>query len=234
MVAGVTGWLGHQVAGFLLDSGTAEVRAMARPVTDEAKKKRLETLRARGMQTVDGDLSDPTACAAACEGIDVVISAVQGGPDVIIQGQRTLLAAAEAAGVKRMIPSDFSVDISRLDYDDNYNLGLRKTFDDAFVTSRVAQTSVYCGGFLDVVLSPRFPTVDWEKGLVRFWGEGNQPIDSTAISDVAKYTAAAALDGGMTGRALRIAGNVLTGRELCRALQAAYRQEARTGFTGKC
>jgi uncharacterized protein YbjT (DUF2867 family) len=168
-----------------------------------------------------GDLNDPASLSKACEGIDVVISAVQGGPDVIVEGQGRLLAAAEAAGVRRMIPSDFSVDISRLDYEDNYNLGLRKKFDESFAKSPVAPTSVYCGGFLDTVLSPRFPTVDWEKGVLRFWGDGNHQHDYTAISDVALYTAAVATDPEMTGRPLYVAGSSLTAHEFRRALELA-------------
>jgi nucleoside-diphosphate-sugar epimerase len=127
---------------------------------------------------------------------------------VIVEGQRNLLAAAQAAGVKRMIPSDFSADISRLDHEDNFNLGIRKKFHESFTNSSVAQTSVYCGGFLDVLLSPRFPTVDWEKGIVSYWGDGNQALDYTAISDVALYTATVALDPGTTGRPIRVAGTL--------------------------
>jgi nucleoside-diphosphate-sugar epimerase len=222
LIAGVTGWLGHQIAGALLDGGVADVRALSRSVvTDDTRKKRLKFLLARGMPIVNGDLSDPASLGRACEGIEVVISAVQGGPEVIIDGQRNLLTAAEAAGVKRMIPSDFAVDISKLDYEDNYNLGLRKKFDESFANSRVAPTSVYCGGFLDVLLSPRFPTVDWEKGILRFWGDGNQTMNYTAISDVARYTAAAATDPEMTGRPLRVAGNSLTMREMHHILEAS-------------
>ena len=222
LVVGVAGWLGHLVAAALLESGKAEVRGLVRPGTvDQAKTKRIDDLRALRMTVAAGDLADPASLAKACDGTDVVVSAVQGGPDVIVAGQRNLLAAAESAGVKRMIPSDFSVDITRLDYDDNYNLGLRKTFDETFARSRVAPTSVFCGGFLDVVLSPRFPTVDWEKGTLRYWGDGNQALNYTAISDVALYTAAAAIDPEMTGKPLQVAGNTLTAREFHRALERA-------------
>jgi uncharacterized protein YbjT (DUF2867 family) len=221
-MAGAAGWLGHQIARALLDAGKAEVRALVRAATtDQAKTGRIDDLRAGGMEVAPGDLADPASLTRACAGIDVVISAVQGGPEVIIEGQGRLLAAAEAAGVGRMIPSDFSIDISRLDYEDNYNLGLRKKFGESFRASSVAPTPVYCGGFLDTVLSPRFPTVDWEKGIVRYWGDGNQPIDSTAISDVAVYTAAAATDPEMSGRPLRVAGSSLTGKELANALGSA-------------
>jgi uncharacterized protein YbjT (DUF2867 family) len=197
------------------------VRALIRSGSNGEKANRVQDLRSRGMAVALGDLNDPASLSKACEGIDVVISAVQGGPDVIVEGQGRLLAAAEAAGVRRMIPSDFSVDISRLDYEDNYNLGLRKKFDESFAKSPVAPTSVYCGGFLDTVLSPRFPTVDWEKGVLRFWGDGNHQHDYTAISDVALYTAAVATDPEMTGRPLYVAGSSLTAHEFRRALELA-------------
>ncbi|MGA2763481.1 MAG: NmrA family NAD(P)-binding protein [Spirochaetia bacterium] len=222
LVAGVTGWLGRQIADALLRAGNAEVRGLVRADSaDPEKAKNLADLRSRGMNVAYGNLGDPASLQAACSGVEVVISAVQGGPEVIIEGQRNLLAAAEPAGVKRMIPSDFSTDISRLDYEDNYNLGLRKKFGEVLSASRVAATPVYCGGFLDVLLSPRFPLVDWNNGLMRYWGDGNQPIDYTAISDVALFTAAAATDPGMTGKPLRVAGNSLTMKEMRSALETA-------------
>ena len=222
LIAGAAGWLGHQVAGALLDGGKAEVRALVRGSSSTAEKTRtIEGLRSRGMSVAVGDLNDAASLVKACEGVDVVISAVQGGPDVIIGGQGRLLAAAEAAGVKRMIPSDFCTELSRLEPDDNVGLGLRKKFDESFANSSVAPTSVFCGGFLDVILSPRFPTVDWEKGVFRFWGDGNQPLDYTAISDVSLYTAAVATDEEMAGRPLYVAGNSLTALELARALESA-------------
>ena len=42
------------------------------------------------MTTATGDLSDRASLAKACKGIDVVVSAVQGGAEVIIEGQRNL------------------------------------------------------------------------------------------------------------------------------------------------
>jgi nucleoside-diphosphate-sugar epimerase len=216
LIAGVTGWLGHQVAAAMLQAGKADVRGLARSAAvDEVKAKRVDDLRAARMIVVNGDLADPASLAEACSGIDVVISAVQGGPEVIVEGQKRLLAAAEAAGVKRMIPSDFSIDISRLDDGDNYNIGLRKKFGELFAASRVAPTSVLCGGFLDTVLSPRFPVVDWDKAIFRYWGDGSQQIDYTAISDVAFYTAAAATDPGLTGRAFSTRGAARAERERC-------------------
>ena len=44
---------------------------------------------------------------------------------IVIEGKKNLIRAAEAAGVKRMIPSDYSVDYFKLDYGDSYIIALR-------------------------------------------------------------------------------------------------------------
>ena len=233
LIVGITGWLGNLVAHALLDQGDAAVSGLVRPgATAPEKSKKVADLRARGMTTPTGDLSDKASLAKACEGIEVVVSAVQGGAEVIIDGQRNLLAAADAAGVKRMIPSVFSVDLTQLDFQDNVNLDLRKTFDESVASSKVAPTSVYCGGFLDVALSPHFPLVDWEKGVMSYWGDGNQLLDYTVISDVARYTAAAVTDSGLTGKPLRVVGNSLTMREMHRSLEKASGRSLETGSLG--
>ena len=233
LIVGITGWLGNLVAHALLDQGNAAVSGLVRPgAMAPEKSSKIDDLRLQGMTTATGDLSDRASLANACEGIEVVVSAVQGGAEVIVEGQRNLLAAAEAAGVKRMIPSVFSVDLPELDFQDNVNLDFRKTFDESFASSRVAPTSVYCGGFLDVILSPRFPLVDWEKGVLSYWGDGNQPLDYTAVSDVARYTAAAVTDSGLTGKPLRVAGNSLTIREMHRTLEKASGRSLETRSLG--
>ncbi len=222
LIVGGLGWLGHQIAGALADRDGVQLRLLVRKdTTDRLKRSRLDVLKSRGATIALGHLSDKPSLESAREGIDTIISAVQGGPDTILVGQRNLLEAAERAAVSRsrMIPSDFAADISRLDYEDNYNLGLRKQFAGSLAASRVAPTSVYCGGFLDVMFSPRFPLVDWQKGIIRFWGDGNQPLDYTAIADVAAFTAAAATDWSMAGRPLRIAGDSLTMLQMRSILQ---------------
>ena len=233
LIVGITGWLGNLVAHALLDQGNALVSGLIRAgAIAPEKSKKIADLQARGLATATGDLSDQASLAKACEGIEVVVSAVQGGAEVIIEGQRNLLVAAEAAGVKRMIPSVFSVDLTQLDFQDNVNLDLRKMFDESFASSKVAPTFVYCGGFLDVALSPRFPLVDWEKGVMSYWGDGNQQLDYTAIADVARYTAAAVTDLGLTGKPLRVAGNSLTMKEMHRTLEKASGRSLETRSMG--
>ena len=224
LVAGATGNLGRQIVAELIGRGAA-VRALVRPKNADGGDA-LRDLAAAGRLTLAvGELSDETSpLAEHLDGVDVVVSAVQGGHDVIVDGQTNLLRAAEAAGVTRMIPSDFSVDLHRLDYGDNLFLDLRKKADETFTGSTVAPTSVLNGGFMEVMLSPFMGIVNLDGGTFSYWGDGEQPMDFTSIPDVAAYTAAAALDERAAGRPVSVAGAVLTLRELHAEVEQATGQ----------
>jgi hypothetical protein len=53
-------------------------------------------------------LKDIESLRPAVKGVDTIVSCVQGGPDVIVEGQTNLLKVAVEAGVKRFYPSDYS------------------------------------------------------------------------------------------------------------------------------
>jgi len=89
LIAGATGMLGNLIAGHLLDQDGVQVRLLVRDSAgnDPEKAAALEGLTARGATIVTGDVSDPASLDIATLGVDVVISALQGGPSVIVDGQ---------------------------------------------------------------------------------------------------------------------------------------------------
>jgi uncharacterized protein YbjT (DUF2867 family) len=213
-VAGATGNLGSKIVIQLVDRGVT-VRVLVREGKADGGDALRHLVDAGAVDVVVGELSDDVATLAGhLEGVDVVISAVQGGADVIIDGQTNLLRAAEAAGVTRMIPSDFSADLHRLDYGDNLFLDMRKKADEAFAGSTVKPTFVLNGGFMEVMLAPFMGIVDLEHGTFSYWGDGEQALDFTSIPDAAAYAAAAALDESAAGRTVSVAGSVLTMTQL--------------------
>jgi len=109
-----------------------------------------------------------------------------------------------------MIPSDFSVDLHKLDYGDNVFLDERKKMSEAFQTSPVLRTSVLNGGFIEIMLSPFMDIVDLDKGTFSYWGDGEQPMDFTTMDDAAAYTAAAILDDSAAGADISVAAQILT------------------------
>src|SRR5689334_11251445 len=92
-VVGATGLLGSRIVDDLLDRGQP-VRALVRPGISTEKRNGLAGLEARGLEIVAGDITDPTEkLVPALDGASTVISAVQGGPDLIVDGQVNLLRA---------------------------------------------------------------------------------------------------------------------------------------------
>jgi nucleoside-diphosphate-sugar epimerase len=209
-VAGATGMLGSKIVESLLERG-AGVRALVRPGTSGEKMDAVNALVAKGLEVVHGDLSDPVdQLARHLDGVDTIVSAVQGGPEVIVDGQVGLLRAAEKAGVARLIPSDFAIDLHRLDYGDNDLMDLRKKSHEEFEGTSVKLTSLLNGAYIEVMVAPFMQIVDWQEGTVSYYGDVDQPLDLITVPDAAAYTAAAALDAGVAGRPVRVAGEVVS------------------------
>jgi uncharacterized protein YbjT (DUF2867 family) len=214
-VAGATGVLGRLVVDSLRRRDV-HVRALVRP----GNAKGRQAFDDPAIEIVEGDIRDPAdRLARALQGVDVVVSAVQGGAEVIIDGQVNLVHAAEKAGVPRWIPSDFSLGLDRLDYGDNDFADLRKKAAEAYRSSTVAPTSILIGAFLEVLNMPFYEWVDWESGTFSYWGDGDQPVDFSTIADTAEWTAEVALDPSTAGRTVRVAGDVLTLKELHQAME---------------
>jgi NADH dehydrogenase len=116
LVIGATGLLGGMIAQRLLAEGR-DVRILVRrnSPSEELAKQGLatsaQTLIDAGAQPVYGDLKEPASLDAACQGIEVLIttanSAMRGGEDnaetVDLKGNRSLIDAAKAAGVKHFV-----------------------------------------------------------------------------------------------------------------------------------
>ncbi len=116
LVVGATGMLGGLITQRLLREGR-EVRILVRPhsSSEELALQKMATsprsLIDAGAVPVYGDLTDPASLAAACNGIETLIttanSAIRSGADTVEtvdrQGNRNLIAAARTAGVKQFI-----------------------------------------------------------------------------------------------------------------------------------
>jgi len=215
VLAGATGDLGHRIALALLDRG-ARVRALIRPGNE---KPAVEGLRARGAAIVAVDFDDVAALTQACAGAACVVSALSGLREVIVDAQTRLLDAAVAAGVPRFIPSDYSIDFTKLPAGSNRNLDLRREFGRRLDQAPIQATSVLNGMFMDL-LTGQAPVVLFKIKRVLYWGSADQPLDFTTIANTATFTAAAALDP-TTPRYLRVAGEVATVRDLQVAAGAA-------------
>ncbi|RBQ12148.1 NmrA family protein [Spongiactinospora rosea] len=216
-VAGATGLLGGRIVQALVDQNVS-VRALVRPGAGEEKKRALTALRSGRLELVEGDITDPVERLAEVVGdATTVISAVQGGPEVIVDGQANLMRAAEKAGAQRFIPSDFAFDLTKLDDGDNFMIDWRRQAATALAGSGLDVISVLNGAFYEV-MTGFMGLIDWQGATLSHWGDPDQPLDLTSVADTAAYTAAVALDPAATGT-LRFAGEVMSMRDFHDAVQ---------------
>ncbi len=103
LVTGATGFVGRQ-AVHALRARDLPVRSLAR------RPERASTLRSSGCEVVQGDMTDADSLRRATEGVDAIVhlvSIITGRPAdferIMIQGTRDLVAAAESAGVRRLV-----------------------------------------------------------------------------------------------------------------------------------
>ena len=221
VVAGATGNLGGRIARALVARG-ASVRAIVRPTTARDKLERLEKL---GVTIATADLGNLSQVASACSGASCVVSALQGLRDVIVDAQAALLDGAIKAGVPRLIPSDYSIDFTKLPAGRNRNLDLRRDFHEVFDERPVSATTIFCGAFAEL-LTGQAPLILFKRRRVLYWGDADQRMDFTTVDDTAVFTACAALDAS-TPRFLRIAGDQVSARELTALVSEVTGEEFR-------
>lgn len=209
LVVGASGQLGKKIVRALFATRKVDVRVTHRASTSEES---LAALREMGAETALADLSDKSALMRACHGVDVIVSAVQGLRDVIVDGQTTLLRAAEEAGVSRMIPSDYALDFFKTDEGKNRNLDLRREFDRVLDASAVKGTSVLNGAFMDLLAYGAMGP-DPKSNVFRIFGDIDLKSDFTFTDDVARYVAEVVLDREAP-RVVRVSGDTKSPREI--------------------
>ena len=216
ILAGATGNLGRQIGRTILQAG-GTLRAIVRPGT---AADRTAELRQAGAEIREVDFDKVTELTGACRAGSCVVSALAGLRETIVHTQTNLLEAAVDAGVPRFIPSDFSIDFTRLPRGTNRNLDLRREFHGILNAAPIRATSVLNGMFADL-LTGEAPLVLQKINRVLYWGNADQPLDFTTIANTADFTALAALDPD-TPRYLRVAGDTLTPRQLADAATEVY------------
>jgi uncharacterized protein YbjT (DUF2867 family) len=218
LVVGAAGWLGEQIVD-ALRARHGDVRVMLRGGEAHAK---AAALQAKGAAIVAGDLADPESLLLATRGVHTIISAVQGGPDVIIDGQTALARAGLANGAARILPSDFSVDLAALTPERHLFLGWRAEADRQIAGIGLPQINVLNGAFTEMLLQPFFGLLNAEAGEVAYWGAADQPYDFTTTADVAAAVAQIALDPDYPAGPAHIAGDTKSPREIAEIAARVY------------
>ena len=212
LIIGAAGMLGSRIAEHVLHEPDTRVRMMVRDANLAAEKNPdFSKIREQGAEVFEGNLNDPLSLQRATADVDVVISAVQGGRGTIVDGQRALLAAAMRSGVRRILPSDFALDLFKSPPGEHENFDMRREADVAIAAAEIEYINVLNGAFMDNFLHSQFGGVfDMERNMASYWGTGHEMFDATSVEDTARYTARAALDLDLTNGKFAIAGEQLS------------------------
>ena len=222
LLAGATGMLGGCIAHHLLKQPDARVRLLVRDMG--RKKAALEAFAAQGAELIAGDLTDPPSLDRATHGVDVIVSAVQGGPDIIVDGQVALAQAGKRNGVRRILPSDFGLDLFKATPGEHAAFDARRTADEHIAAIGLEQINILQGGFMELFM-PGMGAVDLDKGTIGFFGDGKRPIEVTSVEDTARMTARVALDRSVPAGKFAFAGDRISFRQ---AGEIVSRQTGRT------
>lgn len=209
LVAGGAGRLGFKIARALTYRPDVKVRVLVQPGLG-ANLEPLQRLSGRGVGIFEGDLHDARSLDAAVEGAQVVVSAVNGGARTMTDGQKNLLDVSVAHRVSRFIPSDYTLDYTRLEPADHDRLAWKAEFAEVLRRASIEHTFLFNGIFMEDLISPEMGIFDFEAQTVRYWGDGEAPLDVTHSDDAAEYVAEAVLDPAAADASLNLAGDVVT------------------------
>jgi uncharacterized protein YbjT (DUF2867 family) len=189
LVVGATGLVGNEVCQRLSRLGEP-LRALVRATSSKDK---MEMLRSSGAELCIGDLKDSQSIAAACRGVDAVLSTAsstlsrQAGDSiqsVDTEGQLNLVNAVKEANVDRFVFVSF-----RRRPGMSFPLANAKEQVENAVRS-LNFTVIQASWFMEVWLSPALG-FDYARGEARIYGPGTSPISWVSYRDVAEICAIA-------------------------------------------
>lgn len=218
--------LGARIADHLLEDEDVALRLLVRPaaLADPDKRSGLDPLVERGAEIVEGDVTDPASLGRETDGVDVVVSALQGGREVVVDGQIALARAAVKSGVRRFLPSDYALDLFKASPGELLPFDLRREADEAISELDIERVHVLSGAFLDTLATGGgIVQFDDEAGIATFWGTGGERFDATTVDDSARYAARVAVDESVPSGKFAVAGQQLSYGDIISAV------ECRTG-----
>jgi len=235
LVTGASGFVGSHVVPALIDAGHRVAGLTRSAASAERVLRRLPPNQHPALETRPGDVTKPATLEAAMAGVDAIVHLVaiprdhDGGASLRLvntEGTRNVVAAARAAGVRRMV-----------------HLGALGTEDDPilhYASSKARAEAIVADSGLDwTILRPSLlwgerdgffnivaGLVRYAPGIVPVPGRGTARFQPLWIGDLARVIVAALADPARTvGRAFDLGGpRYWTYREITRAVMQAMRR----------
>ncbi len=117
-----------------------------------------------------------------------------------------MLRSGRRNGVRRILPSDYALDLFKATPGEHMMFDLRRTADEKIAATGIEHVHVLQGAFMEL-FGPGMGTIDYDAGVVSFWGDGTQPIEVTSVEDTARVVARVALDRTVQSGKFAFAGD---------------------------
>ncbi|RFU31745.1 hypothetical protein B7463_g4611, partial [Scytalidium lignicola] len=176
-VVGASGSLGAPVLSAIINSGKFNVTVVSREGSTATFSPSVKVIRA--------DYTSVESVAAAFKGQDAVVSTVGSHG---LAGQTVFVDAAIAAGVKRILPSEFGSDLnnaltSKLPVHAP-KIAVRKHIEEKIKAGAdITYTYVNNGAFIDWGLEMGF-LLDWKEGKPKIYDGGEQLFSAVTLASV--------------------------------------------------
>lgn len=205
LIAGATGTLGYEICRLLAEGGK-EIRPLVRETSDAGKIGKLKSL---GAEITYGDLKNRESLAAACIGVNTIISTVssilarQEGDSIESvdrQGQLNLIEAAKSAGVPHFIYISFP--------DTGLSFPLqdaKRSAEDALKDSGMTYTILQPTDFMEVWLTPALG-FDPANTRATIYGTGENKLSWISYKDVARFAAASVDNPAARDETIKLGG----------------------------
>ncbi len=205
LVVGATGYLGMEICRQLSAAGK-KVKALIRNTSDPAK---IKALQGSGVETVLGDLKQPTSLSKAVKGVNAVISTASSTlsrqendsiESVDNQGQLNLVQAAVEGGVKKFIF------ISFFPMKQQFPLqSAKRHVEKKIMESGMEYTILQPGFFMELWMSP-FVGFDFPNSKVVLYGEGKNKLSWISLVDVAAFAVASLENKALSNSVVKLGG----------------------------
>jgi uncharacterized protein YbjT (DUF2867 family) len=185
LVVGATGYLGSKVC--------LELAAQGKPVAGMVRggeDAKVAPLRDAGVELVEGDLKDPASLERACQGRTAVISTAsaslsrQAGDNiqsVDLDGQKSLIDAASAAGVAKFVYISFSSNMTT----EGPVTAAKREVEQHLIASGLDYTILRCGFLMEIMVAP-VVGFDYANAKAVVYGTGENPLSLLSMDDVAR------------------------------------------------
>ncbi|KPM43776.1 hypothetical protein AK830_g2805 [Neonectria ditissima] len=189
-IAGITGKFARNVAANLLKRPEVSIRGFCRDPT----KLPASILSSPRVHIIKGESTDTAALKSFAKTSDVVVCCYLGDNSLMTQGQKLLIDACEAEGVRRYLASDYSLDFTKLEYGQLPAKDPMKHVKAYLDTKTIKGVHVLIGIFMETFWSRFVGIWNSDATTLSYWGTGDEVWESTTYANASEFVAAVALD----------------------------------------